>query len=241
MKRPSLLVPMRVLAAALVGIVLWDSSRLDLALALPFGGPDGFPLRNAWYLTTGLHTGGLIASWGVVSALCVGVWFPRGPLARLDAAQRLRLAITPMLAVLTVSSLKTISTTSCPWDLTMFGGVASLVSHWTLAGGGDGGPGRCFPAGHASAGFMFIGGYFVFREHDPRIARVWLLSALIAGLVLGGGQQLRGAHFMSHTLWTGWICGCVGWTVEVAAALLRRAATTPNPMAVRREATSAID
>ena len=232
---------MCLLAVALVGNLLWDSTRLDLAMALPLGGPDGFPLRNAWYLTAGLHTGGLIVSWAVTSALCIGVWFPRGPLARLDTAQRLQLAITPMLAVLVVSALKAISATSCPWHLTVFGGVARLVSHWTAVGGGDGGPGHCFPAGHASAGFMFIGGYFVFREHDPRIARVWLLSALIAGLVLGGGQQLRGAHFMSHTLWTGWICGCVGWTVEVAAALLRRAATTPNPMAVRREATSAID
>jgi membrane-associated PAP2 superfamily phosphatase len=232
---------MCLLAVAFVCNLLWDSTRLDLATALPFGGPDGFPLRDAWYLTAGLHTGGLIASWAVASALCIGVWFPCGPLARLDAARRLQLAITPMLAVLAVSALKAISATSCPWDLTVFGGVARLVSHWTAAGGGDGGPGHCFPAGHASAGFMFIGGYFVFREEAPRIARAWLLSALTAGFVLGGAQQLRGAHFMSHTLWTAWICACVAWAVEIVFAGLRAAAMTPDPLAVRREATSAID
>jgi membrane-associated PAP2 superfamily phosphatase len=163
------------------------------------------------------------------------------PAGRLDAARRLQLAITPMLAVLAVSALKAISATSCPWDLTVFGGVARLVSHWTAAGGGDGGPGHCFPAGHASAGFMFIGGYFVFASDAPRIARAWLLSALTAGFVLGGAQQLRGAHFMSHTLWTAWICACVAWAVEI---VLRRPAQRGNDAGPARRAAggdSAID
>jgi len=30
-------------------------------------------------------------------------------------------------------------------------------------------------------------------------------------MVLGIGQQLRGAHFMSHTLWTGWLCWMTAW------------------------------
>ena len=35
---------------------------------------------------------------------------------------------------------------------------------------------------------------------------------LIAGLALGLSQQMRGAHFMSHTLWTAWFC----WVTALA-------------------------
>src|SRR6218665_451834 len=49
----------------------------------------------------------------------------------------------------------------------------------------------------------------------PGVARWWLAGALLAGLVLGGAQQLRGAHFMSHTLWTGWLCWSTGWLCDL--------------------------
>jgi membrane-associated PAP2 superfamily phosphatase len=77
----------------------------------------------------------------------------------------------------------------------------------------DGGGGRCFPAGHASTGFAFLGGYFAFRHDVPKTARIWLIAALATGFVLGACQQLRGAHFMSHTLWTGWL----SWMVALVS------------------------
>ena len=39
---------------------------------------------------------------------------------------------TLALCVLAVPALKQISTTSCPWDLAEFGGVARYASHWAL-------------------------------------------------------------------------------------------------------------
>lgn len=33
-----------------------------------------------------------------------------------------------------------------------------------------------------------------------------LALPLTLGLVFGIGQQLRGAHFLSHDLWTAWLC-----------------------------------
>ena len=55
---------------------------------------------------------------------------------------------------------------------------------------------------------------------------VWWLrgllgASLLAGFILGGAQQVRGAHFMSHTLWTGWLCWTVGWLCDLAASALR--------------------
>jgi len=104
------------------------------------------------------------------------------------------------------------SHTSCPWELTDFGGLAHYASHWSVRP--DGGAGRCFPAGHAASGFTFVGGYFAFRHSDARTARLWLVGALAAGLALGLAQQWRGAHFMSHTLWSAAVCWATAAMVD---------------------------
>lgn len=193
----------------LVLLLAWDASGLDMALARLTADASGFPLREHWLLFSVLHEGGRRLAWLLALLLCLGVWWPWGPLRRLRRWQRLRLAASTLLAVLAVSLVKNLSVASCPWDLQAFGGVARHLSHWSLRS--DGGAGRCFPAGHASAGFSFVGGYFSFREHHAALAHRWLAAALAAGLVLGIAQQLRGAHFMSHTLWTGLLCWLVAW------------------------------
>jgi membrane-associated PAP2 superfamily phosphatase len=101
--------------------------------------------------------------------------------------------------------LKVFSLTSCPWSLAEFGGSATHVSHW-LIGQADGGPGRCFPGGHATAAFCFLPGYLILRAGAPRAARRWLAVTLAAGRVLTLVQVVRGAHYVSHSLWTGWFC-----------------------------------
>lgn len=195
-------------------ILLWDLSGLDAGLARAAGGLHAFPLRDHWFLTNVMHTGGKAVAWTLEIALCVLVVWPLGAFARLPLARRLQLATTVILASGLVNLLKANSFTSCPWDLHEFGGVARHLSHWRGWLAPDGGPGRCFPAGHATSGFAFAGGYFAFRHEAPRIARRWLGLALGAGLVLGLGQQLRGAHFLSHTLWTGWICWTAAWLTD---------------------------
>ena len=201
-------------ALALIAILLWDLSGLDLALALASGGPQGFPLREEWLLTTVMHDGARHLAWLVVVALCLAVIWPVGPMRQLPTGRRLQLAATALLASGFITLLKSGSHTSCPWDLHQFGGVATHVSHWAGWTANDGGAGRCFPAGHAAAGFAFVGGYFALRGTLPRLARAWLAAALLAGLALGIAQQLRGAHFMSHTLWTGWLCWMAAWLTD---------------------------
>jgi len=221
-------------ALATVGLVLaalaWDASGLDLPAARWFGGPAGFPLKQDWFLEAVMHEGGRILSWIVVLTLTLGIWWPVGALRRIDAARRLQLVATVLLAVLAVSSIKALSRTSCPWDLSAFGRAAHYVSHWAL-GTQDGGSGRCFPAGHASAGFAFLGGYFAFVDTDLRLARRWLAGATLAGIAFGLAQQARGAHFMSHTVWTGVLCWCVAYGVDG----LRRVAWLPDNEEVEGE------
>lgn len=201
-------------AVLAVGLAGWDLSALDLVMAHWFGGPAGFPWRDNIFLNEVMHDGARLLAWGLALGLCLAVWWPVGVLRRLALQRRLQLAATTLVAVLVVSTMKSWSTTSCPWSLSEFGGVAHYVSHWQHLLTPDGGSGRCFPAGHAATGFAFFGGYFAFRPSAPQIARRWLFSALLAGGVLGLAQQIRGAHFSSHTLWTGFICWCVAWAMD---------------------------
>nr|WP_307700252.1 phosphatase PAP2 family protein [Variovorax paradoxus] len=201
-----------------LGLLLgWDSTGGDLALARLAGTPAGFPWRDNAFLVHVMHESAKNLSWLFVIALFAGIRWPLGVLRRLSVRARAQLAFTVLLSVITVSLLKHASHTSCPWDLKEFGGVASHVSHWAWKVY-DGGPGGCFPAGHASAAFAYAGGYFVLRRVSPGAAALWLGVSLVAGLMLGVSQQLRGAHYMSHTLWTAWICWTVGFAIDLVAA-----------------------
>ncbi len=209
-------------------LLLWDASGLDLTLARPWATGQGFVLRDHWLLTRVLHDGARGAAWLPCLWLMVGIWKPTGILHRLGRAHRIQWAAGTLLALAAISVLKQRSQTSCPWDLAEFGGHATWVSHWAWQWV-DGGPGRCFPAGHASAGFAYLAGYFVLRQIEPRLAWWWLAGSLAAGLLLGGVQQLRGAHYMSHTLWTGWLCWTVGGLVDSVTRRLRpSAAAVPS-------------
>ena len=203
---------------ALALLLLWDLVGLDLAAMHLVGTPEGFAWQEAFFTTTVLHQGGRALGWLALALMVVNVWRPlwAGP----TRAERVRWLAVTVLCVLAVPALKQINHTSCPWDLAQFGGVATYVGHWQL-GLGDGGPGRCFPSGHATAAFAFFSGWFVLRHHHPRAARRWLAAVLVLGATLGFGQYLRGAHYPSHTLWTAWLC----WAT--CALLLGRRAPSP--------------
>ena len=151
-------------------------------------------------------------AWAVCIALVVNVRRPL-PFARsLPQPMRWWWLATTLACVVLVPLLKRASLTSCPWSLAEFGGVASHVSHWAW-GVADGGEGRCFPAGHATAAFCFLPGYFALRGVARGAARTWLFVVLAAAAVLAGVQVMRGAHYVSHSLWTGWFC----WAFTLAS------------------------
>ncbi|SEK14852.1 MULTISPECIES: phosphatase PAP2 family protein [unclassified Variovorax] len=212
---------------ALAALMAWDATGGDLALARMAGSYLGFPLRSNPFMVHVMHEGARDLSWVLVTALFIAIRWPVGFLRGLSAGGRVQLALTVLAAVVAVSVLKHASHTSCPWDLQEFGGAARYVSHWSW-GVDDGGPGGCFPAGHASAAFAYMGGYFVLRRVSPRVAAIWLGVAVAAGLALGVSQQLRGAHYMSHTFWTAWVCWVVGFGIDLVVTRFHpRAAVKP--------------
>lgn len=201
---------------AMLALLAWDASGLDLPLAQWAGTAEGFALRHNHGFTVAFHQVPRAISIALVVALLAGMALPWGFMKKLSAAQRAQLALSVLGAVALTALVKRTSATSCPWDLQQFGGAVPYVSHWAW-GVSDGGPGHCFPAGHASAAFGFVAGWWVLRRTLPGLATWWLSAALVAGLLLGVSQQIRGAHFMSHTLWTAWIC----WSFGLAWECLR--------------------
>jgi len=205
-------------AAMALLFLAWEAAGGDLRLAASAGSGSGFVLRDHWFMSGVMHQGARLLAWSLALVLITSVWWPVGPMRRLSKGRRVQLAGGVLLSVLVVSLLKSVNPAPCPWDLSEFGGQAQAVSHWQWWFTPPGGRGRCFPAGHASAGFAFVGGYFVFRHSAPALARRWLLVSLAAGLLLGLTQQWRGAHFMSHTLWSGWVCWCLAWALDALRA-----------------------
>ena len=201
-------------AAALLALLVWDASGLDLPAARLFGSLQGFALRDSGWTSTLLHGGGRLAAWVTMAAVVLALWRAPAP-GQPSRAQRGGWILVMLLCIVAVPAIKRFSPTSCPWDLAEFGGLATYVSHWRL-GVADGGSGHCFPSGHAVAAFGFFGMHFLWRAHSAVRARAWLGAVLVAGLVFGLAQLARGAHYPSHTLWSAWLC----WALCVAASRL---------------------
>ncbi|HVJ38538.1 MAG TPA: phosphatase PAP2 family protein [Stenotrophomonas sp.] len=166
--------------------------------------------QDVWLTEQLLHRGGRMASVGaglLLIAAAVRAWRrPRGawrwPLTTLAASIALSTAL--------VSRLKAWTQVDCPWDLLRYGGDRPLLGLFEANPAGQ--ASGCFPAGHASAGYAWVGLYFFARATRPQWRCAGLAIGLLAGLLFGFCQQLRGAHFLSHDLWSLAVC----WGVPLA-------------------------
>jgi len=211
---------LRGLVAVLVLTLLWDLSGLDLPVLHAIGTPGGFPWRHHWLLEQVLHDGLRQLALGFYVLLGLWVLWPQTwPGPAIHRRERLVVVVLVALSLLAVNLVKYHSLTSCPWELQAFGGGASYVSHWNFLDT-DGGPGRCFPGGHASSALAFLPLCLPWLLPPRAVHRQaatgwrWLMFLVFAGALAGAAQTLRGAHPPSHTLWTLLTCASVslaGW------------------------------
>lgn len=209
------------LMALLAGVLLlvFESFPLDLWLERFFFDAtlNGFPMQHHWLFSDVMHSGFKAAAYalGFFSiAFCVYVWHTGA--TRLSRRQALLAGMGVILIPLLTAGLKYLTNRHCPWDIVNFGGYAPYVSLFGAISH-DMTRGVCFPAGHASAGFVWVIWGLALRSAYPALAHKALIFGLAAGAVMGLGRMAQGAHFLSHVLWSAWFAWSLG--LVMAAAL----------------------
>ncbi|MFB2643606.1 phosphatase PAP2 family protein [Shewanella bicestrii] len=188
-------------------IIFWlELTHADMRFAsLLFhwqGGVDSWPLRGHWLTENLLHVTGrnLVILLAVVVVSCIGLSF------RIDKLHPYRkgfiyLFCSVLASVVLVRLGKSLTHMTCPWDVLEFGGRMMHSSLFArLPEGAE--FGQCFPGGHSSGGFAWVASYYVLKEYRPAYAKAGLIFGIVLGAVFGFAQELRGAHFLSHDLWS---------------------------------------
>jgi len=215
--RRHLLWPLLAFIAAAAALEVFDIDRAWASRLYMAQGND-WTLRSSFVADTVIHTGGrLLAITAWLATLSIWIvalrrehlasW--RWPLAYL--------LLATASAALLVGWMKSWTNMDCPWDVLGYGGTRPY--HGLFAARPAGVRGTCFPAAHASAGYCWLALYFFFLATRPRFRWLGLAVAIGLGVLIGFTQQLRGAHFFSHDLWSLAIC----WLVALGlyAAMLR--------------------
>jgi membrane-associated PAP2 superfamily phosphatase len=215
-----------VLPLLLIPILLWLEQRIDLPMSALFFDPQrtSFPWRTHW-LTGSIH------QWSRWPALLIFLGFVW--LARLhrrqengrECAQAQLVWVSMLLCTVVVNFIKRSANTACTWDLVEFGGRYSHLD-WFAAQPLALPPGHCWPGAFSLSGFALIALYFYLYERASyRQAMIVLVSVLLYANALGFVQVMRGAHGLSHQLWTGLFC----WYLSLFCYwLCRRSARVPN-------------
>ena len=206
-------------------VFIYPNTGLDAKLIQPFFDAQAllFPLKNDDFYEKIMHIGLrnlmiLVSLMVLVMWLC-GLKTVNSVIIRqhnkhwmqLYHRQFLWIFVSMMLTTSAISILKHFSIHSCPWNLLPYGGTQPWIPLFgELSSGAV--AGHCFPGGHASGGFALMAIYFGFRDTLPKLAKTGLLLGLLFGFAMGWAQMMRGAHFMSHNLWTAWIV----WMLLVA-------------------------
>ena len=160
--------------------------------------------REAWWTSRLVHDGGRLLTVLAGAGLAAGLVLDhrRQVLSARWRSAAGYLLVTVVLCAVLIAALKRITGVDCPWDLLRYGGVREQALPFT-------GVGACFPAGHAGAGYAWVGLYFALAHAAPRWRHRGLAAGLALGTVFGVAQQLRGAHFLSHDVWALAVCASV--------------------------------
>jgi membrane-associated PAP2 superfamily phosphatase len=197
-------------------LLLWinQGSGYDLKLADYYYDTQqhDFPWRETWFAATFMHIWlkNLIIAAGVpVLIFCLfDAIRPQTWLSTLRRTQLRIVALASIFIPFLIKLVKHHSALQCPWDLNRYGGdtpYMRLLDH--IPPGWE--AGHCFPAGHASSGLWLAALAVLWLPRQPVKAFVVFWLGLGVGLAMGWVQQMRGAHFLSHTLWAGWIAAAL--------------------------------
>jgi membrane-associated PAP2 superfamily phosphatase len=201
-----------VAALAIAALGAWTDVDLNLANAMYDRAHQAFPWRHTWFAEQFSHEIMkkvlLLAGSALIFAALVDLLRPFASWTRLFRLQMRILATAAAAVPLVTSMLKRASASHCPWDLSQYGGdqpyvrLFDALPHGVLAG-------HCLPAGHAASALWLVAIGVFWLPGRPGRALAMSAAGLAAGVGLGWVQQMRGAHFLTHTLWSTWIACAV--------------------------------
>lgn len=181
---------------------------LDMASLSYDSASSQFPLRDAWFARQFFHAYmklfAVAVAVTIVACVLIDYWRPEKYWTRKNGWRLRTVALCAILVPATISLLKQMSRLHCPWDIEMFGGVEPYFRLLDFIPASNL-PGKCFPAGHASAGLWMVSLMLFWLPGKPHVAWPVGVGLLCVGVAMGLVQQMRGAHFLTHTLWSTWI------------------------------------
>ncbi|WP_394751899.1 phosphatase PAP2 family protein [Crenothrix sp.] len=204
------------LLAWLALLLCFQYTQIDVWLAKHFYNTalQQWPYREHWLLQAVIHKTGRNAVYAVGGGMLICLIMSCRTTSKLSPYRR-ALAFLVMAGVtgpLVITYLKSHTHIYCPWDVSLFGGSKPHIKLFdsisdTLS------VGHCFPAGHSSLGFTLVNLYFFCLIVKPAYKFYGLAIGLLTGTVFAMAQEIRGAHFLSHDLFTLAVCWFCSATV----------------------------
>jgi lipid A 4'-phosphatase len=118
-----------------------------------------------------------------------------------------------------------------PRQMQLFGGDRCYHQVWER---GEGGKGKSFPSGHASAAFYLIAPYFVLRRSSRSRGLIALGGGMAYGVLMGIARMVQGGHFPSDVVWAGGLVYLVGVTLYYLLGLHRETLLAARTEPVQR-------
>ncbi len=196
------------LPLALVPLLIWLESRFDLKTSALFFNVSSasFPWREHWFTRGLLHRFGRLPAALVFLGFVVACLYQRRIGHLLRFAQMRFVCVTMLVCVVAVNLIKRSSNSACTWDLIEFGGRFPHLG-WFDSLPLAMVPGHCWPGAFSLSGFALFAVYFYLYDlANYKRANVLLVVVLLYANALGFVQVMRGAHGISHQLWTGFFC-----------------------------------
>ena len=201
---------------ALVILAVGEFTNIDLIIEDYYYDPilKTFLWKDSWFANDLMHNylKQMIKACGLALYLVLIINLLR-PLRFLSAWIRIRLwfvAFASLLIPFIVGTLKRVTDFNCPWDIDRYNGSTpflKLLEH--LPDGITMSSGNCFPAGHATTTLWLASLCIFWLPNKPNKAIAVFILGILFGLVLGWVQQMRGAHFLFHTLWSMWLASLI--------------------------------
>ncbi len=179
--------------------IWWESLFFDASTL-------SWPLRDHWLFEKVIHEGGRL-----FNIFIAGRWllifittFLHKPLKKYQKPM-LYFIVAAATGPVIVGILKQTTHIYTPWDIIPFSGEYPYIHLFDTVP--EGLPaGEAFPSGHASGGYAFFSLYFLLHQLKSPHKKYGIAAGLILGGIYGFGQQVRGAHFPSHDLYSLVIC-----------------------------------